>query len=80
MPLDADHPLRHRIRIYQELSEADLAQIKRGHELANEVGRFIDELRQTPGADQRWVAIGVTQLQQGFAALIRAVVRPGTFA
>jgi hypothetical protein len=27
-------------------------------------------------ADQRWIAIGKTHIQQGFMALVRAIARP----
>ncbi len=32
-----------------------------------------------PNIDKRWVAIGVTNLQQGFMALTRSIAKPTTF-
>jgi hypothetical protein len=39
--------------------------------------RILDELRDDPGVDGRWLAIGRTQIEQGFMAVNRAVFKPG---
>jgi hypothetical protein len=31
------------------------------------------------GIDQRWLSIGVTDLQKGFMGITRAIARPTTF-
>ena len=40
---------------------------------------LIAMLRSTEGLDQRWVSIGVTDLQTGLMALTRAVAQPTPF-
>ena len=46
---------------------------------AEQVGRFVQHLRQADSLDQRWVSIGATDLQTGFMALTRAIAQPTTF-
>ena len=55
-------------------------------ELANKVktigetlGHLVEKLRTVPDLDQRWIAIGATDLQTGIMALVRAITRPTTF-
>lgn len=38
--------------------------------------RNLDTLRDDPNIDQRWLAIGRTQLEQAFMAINRSVFRP----
>ena len=68
-----------KIKGYRDLSEAEIALMNEGKELAVKVGEFIEKLSAANGLDQRWVNIGKTHLQQGFMAAIRAVARPTTF-
>ena len=44
-----------------------------------ELGDLVDLLRGLPDVDQRWVSIGVTDLQTGLMALTRAVAKPSSF-
>lgn len=39
--------------------------------------RMLDVLALDPDLDPRWLAIGRTQIEQGFMAVNRAVFRPG---
>jgi hypothetical protein len=68
-----------KIKGYRDLSEAEIAMMNEAKELAAKVGDLADKLKLTDGLDQRWVAIGRTELQQGFMALIRAIAQPTTF-
>ncbi|WP_281645550.1 hypothetical protein [Parendozoicomonas sp. Alg238-R29] len=47
--------------------------------LAEQCGAFIDKLESKQGLDQRCVALGKTNLQQGFMWSIRGVAQPTTF-
>ncbi len=38
-----------------------------------------DKLRAMPDVDQRWVSMGVSELQVGLMCLTRSVARPTTF-
>lgn len=42
-------------------------------------GRVLQGQAGVPSIDHRWVAIGATQLQQGFMAVIRGIAQPSTF-
>jgi hypothetical protein len=47
--------------------------------MASYVELLVNKLRANPNFDQRWVSIGVTDLQTGFMALTRAVTKPTSF-
>jgi hypothetical protein len=74
-----------KIKGYRELNEDEIATMNRIKELAAQVGQLVETLRgeevgsEPIMADQRWVNIGATQLQQGFMALTRAVAKPEFF-
>lgn len=38
--------------------------------------RRLDELKNMPGIDQRWLAVGRTHLEQAYMAINRAVFQP----
>lgn len=73
------------IKGYRELTAEEISLMNEGKELAEEVRRYTERLKvadQAPNRvtiDQRWLAIGVTDLQKGFMALIRSIARPTTF-
>lgn len=67
------------IKGYRDLTQEEINAMNRCKEEAIEVGLLCDRVAATPGVDQRWVAIGKTDLQKGFMALIRAIARPETF-
>lgn len=67
-----------KIKGYRELSEEEIALMNQIKEKAAEVGDLYHELMQGD-ADQRWLAIGRTQLQQGFMALTRSIAKPDFF-
>ena len=67
---------------YRTLSEEEIALLNEGKALAEQVGAYIDKLKSNfapTKIDQRWVAVGATNLQQGFMALARSVAKPTTF-
>lgn len=79
---------------YRQLSEAEVALMNEGKALAEQCGAYIAKLRMhqhgtppgpdasgllQPPLDQRWIALGATQLQQGFMAVIRGIAQPTTF-
>lgn len=81
------------IKGYRDLSPAEIARMNEVKELAEKAGELCDRLANarvevthdifsgvfTHIPDPRWVAIGRTQLQQGFMALTRAIAKPTTF-
>jgi hypothetical protein len=67
------------IKGYRDLSPAEIALMNDAKELAGKCGDLISKLSQMPTNDQRCVALGKTNLQQGFMWTIRAIARPETF-
>jgi hypothetical protein len=87
----ASPPVAPAITGYRNLSSAELGLINEGKALAEQCGAYIAKLRQHPDRvrggghpgeavlDQRWIAIGATDLQRGFMALTRGIAQPTTF-
>jgi len=64
---------------YRDLSQAEIDLMNEGKALAEKCGEFIAKLQANHEADQRNVALGKTNLQQGFMWAIRAIAQPTTF-
>lgn len=64
---------------YRQLSEAEVALMNEGKALAEACGAYVAKLKGNKSLDQRWVAIGATDLQRGFMAVIRGIAQPTTF-
>ena len=67
------------IKGYRDLSQAEIDAMNRVKVAAESIRVLIEDLQQMPDLDKRWVAIGTTNLQQGFMALTRAIAQPTTF-
>ncbi len=50
--------------------------VNRNKEIEESVLKIIDELKSNPETDKRWLAIGVTNIEQGFMALNRSIFKP----
>jgi len=64
---------------YRDLTEEEIAAMNLVKEQGKVLGTMIEEMRQNPQLDQRWVSIGETHLQQGLMALTRAIAKPESF-
>jgi hypothetical protein len=65
---------------YRDLQQYEIDLMNEGKALAEKVGAWIESLEERgSGLDQRWVAIGKTDLQKGFMAAIRSIAKPTTF-
>lgn len=64
---------------YRDLTEREIELMNEIKARAGFVGELVAELELLVGVDRRWLAIGQTNLQQGFMALTRAVAKPETF-
>ena len=64
---------------YRDLTVEEIAMMNEGKSLAVLVGEFVAKLAANKELDQRWVAIGRTDAQTAFMALIRSIARPTTF-
>lgn len=73
-----------KIKGYRDLSYEEITLMNEMKELGNKVGDLIDRLESRTkngnlNLDLRWLAIGKTDVQKGFMALIRSVAQPSTF-
>lgn len=75
-----------KIKGYRDLTTDEIALMNEGKELAQKVGEFVGKLEAAEFAksnlevpDKRWLAIGKTDLQKGFMAVIRSIAKPTTF-
>ena len=64
---------------YRQLNEHEAKLMNEIKEHGVKLGELTQKLRGHEGLDQRWVAIGTTDLQQGLMALVRAVAQPTSF-
>lgn len=70
------------IKGYRGLTERDLALINECKEMGVRVGELCDKLdglTDINAVNARWLAIGKTDLQKGFMALVRSIAQPETF-
>lgn len=71
-----------KIKGYRELTEDEIEVMNEIKRKGIELGELCEKLglkTETVVADQRWLAIGRTHLQQGLMALTRAVAKPDFF-
>ena len=68
-----------KIKGYRDLSQAEIDMINEAKELAEKCGALIAKLEADSTTDKRNVALGKTNLQQGFMWAIRSVAQPTTF-
>ena len=67
------------IKGYRELTDNEISVINDIKELADLIGQIVEEMEKTDGIDQRWLAIGKTDLQKGFMSVIRSIAKPTSF-
>lgn len=68
-----------KIKGYRELSQKEIDIMNKIKEQGILLGNLVNELQEVPEIDRRWLAIGITDLQQGLMALTRSVARPDFF-
>jgi hypothetical protein len=61
------------------VSQAEIDLMNEIKAIGPKLNELVEKLRATEGLDQRWVAIGKTDLQTGLMALTRAVAQPTFF-
>ena len=64
---------------YRDLSQEEIDLMNEAKALAAKCGELIEKLEAHPETDKRNIALGKTNLQQGFMWAIRGVARPTTF-
>lgn len=68
-----------KIKGYRDLTQEEIDLMNEGKALAEKCGEFIAKLEQIKTNDKRCVALGKTNLQQGFMWAIRSIAQPTTF-
>lgn len=68
-----------KIKGYRDLSQEEIDLMNEGKALAEKCGEFIAKLEAIESTDKRSVALGKTNLQQGFMWAIRGIAQPTTF-
>ena len=61
---------------YRLQSQEAINKVKSFKELEEILLRAADVLRKDPEVDQRWLAIGITNLEQAFMAINRSIFKP----
>lgn len=64
---------------YRDLTQEEIDLMNEIKAKGGELGVLVAKLRSLPSIDQRWISIGVTDLQTGIMALIRGVTKPESF-
>jgi hypothetical protein len=64
---------------YRDLTQEEINLMNEGKALAEKCGAYIEKLMEAEGTDKRAIALGKTNLQQGFMWAIRGVAKPTTF-
>jgi hypothetical protein len=62
---------------YRPQDGTAVQKVNTNKEAEERVLRILDDLAADPEVDKRWLAIGRTQIEQGFMAVNRAVFKPG---
>ena len=68
-----------KIKGYRDLSQEEIDLMNECKQLAEQCGALMAKLGGYPTVDQRWLAIGRTDLQKGFMATVRSIAQPTTF-
>lgn len=68
-----------KIKGYRELSQTEIDLMNEVKLKGKELGELVAKLAANTELDQRWVAVGATNLQQGLMALTRSVAQPDFF-
>jgi hypothetical protein len=68
-----------KIKGYRDLSQEEIDLMNEGKALAEKCGALIDRLEALDSTDKRSIALGKTNLQQGFMWAVRGVAQPTTF-
>ena len=64
---------------YRDLSQKELDAMNAVKDAGNALGALIEDLQKQDGLDQRFVALGKSDIQKGLAMVIRGIAQPSTF-
>ena len=61
---------------YRPQSDSNVDRVNQMKRQEEQVLRSLDDLKEDPDVDQRWLAIGRTSLEQAFMAINRSIFKP----
>lgn len=64
---------------YRDLSQKEIDAMNAVKDAGNALGALIEHLQTLEGLDQRFVALGKSDIQKGLAMVIRGIAQPSTF-
>ena len=64
------------VPVYRPQGDDAVTRVTTSKHLEERILRVLDELGVDPDVDKRWLAIGRTQIEQGFMAVNRAIFKP----
>lgn len=64
---------------YRDLSQKELDAMNAIKDAGNALGALIEHLQTAEGLDQRFIALGKSDIQKGLAMVIRGIAQPSTF-
>lgn len=67
------------IKGYRELTEREIVAMNNIKSVGDQLGILVQQVRNMPDVEQRWVSIGQTNLQHGIMDLVRAIAKPTSF-
>lgn len=67
------------IKGYRDLTPEEISSMNTIKDMAEDIRVELEALESLPEVDKRWLAIGKSNLQQGFMAVIRSIAKPTTF-
>jgi len=68
-----------KIKGYRDLNQNQIDLMNQIKEMGERVRELVQDIASSGSVDQRWVHIGMTDLQKGFMSLTRSIAQPTTF-
>ncbi len=68
-----------KIKGYRELSQEEINAMNAVKAEGERLGLLVEELRNNPDLDSRWIDIAEAHLQQGIMAAVRSIAQPESF-
>lgn len=64
---------------YRELDKTEINEMNEVKTVGNDLGNLLESFKDHPEIDQRWLSIGMTDIQKGLMAVVRSIAKPTTF-
>ena len=75
----SDSKKQQKLNGQRQLTEEEVMLINEVKSVGNALGDLLGKLKQRGGLDQRHISIGTTDIEKGFAMVIKGIARPTTF-